>query len=115
MILVVKRSGRKICNFVSFVDGGFSKFLGLRFRNLRRGECLFFSYGFVKPILVDGFFMFKKIDLVFLDTDMGVLKIVEGFRPFSFSFCRAKFFLELEFGTVKRCGLKVSDIVVLKK
>ena len=115
MYFVVKRSGRKVCNFVSFAESNVSKFLGLRFKSLKKGEGLFFSYGCVKPLWVDGVFMFKSIDLVFFDKNFKVLKIVENFRPFSFSFCNASSFLELESGSIKKCGLKVSDFVVLKK
>jgi len=114
MFFVVKRSGKKICDFVRFADSDFSKFLGLRFRNLRKGEGLFFSYDCVKFIVVDGFFMFRSIDLVFFDDEMRVVKCVEGFKPFSFSSCRAKSFLELEKGSIKKCGLKVSDLVLEK-
>ena len=112
--MFIKRSGKKICDFVTYCDSVLSSFLGLRFRRLKKGECLFFN-SVNRFVVVDGFFMLHCIDVVFLDKNMKVIKIVENFRPFFFTSSNCKFFLELGSGVVKKTGLKVGDVLAFKR
>jgi len=56
-------------------------------------------------------FVFFPIDVVFLSKDKKVIEIKENFMPFSLYFPKnkAKFILELVWGSVKEGKIKVGD------
>jgi hypothetical protein len=61
------------------------------------------------------FFMRFPVDLVYLDREGEVVKIVEGLKPWRLSFCSgARSALELPAGTVQRTGLEVGQAVVVE-
>jgi uncharacterized membrane protein (UPF0127 family) len=61
------------------------------------------------------FFVRFPIDVVFLDKDSKILKIVENLKPFCFSpiVWKAKHTLELPQGSIKKHSLKVGSHVDL--
>ena len=61
------------------------------------------------------FFMRFAIDVVFVDGDMGVRKIVESLRPWRMAGCRgAKAALELPAGAATSAGITVGERLVLE-
>lgn len=59
---------------------------------------------------VHTFFMRFPIDVVFLDTDLSVLRIVPGLDPWRIAVrWRAAAVLELPAGETERCGIMVGD------
>ena len=61
------------------------------------------------------FFMRFAIDVVFVDRDLAVRKIVERLRPWRMAGCRgAKGALELPAGTAGRCGITVGERLSLE-
>ncbi len=59
------------------------------------------------------FFMLMAIDVVYLDGDDRVLRIVAGLRPWRLSWCRgAAAVLELAAGRAGEVGLEVGDRLV---
>ncbi len=61
------------------------------------------------------FFVFFPIDVVFLDSEMKVLRTVEDMRPFRVSpiVWKAKSVLELPTETIRSKGIKIDDQIKL--
>jgi hypothetical protein len=58
------------------------------------------------------FFMRFPVDLVYLDREGQVVKIVRGLKPWRISLCPgARSTLELPAGTIERVGLEVGQVV----
>ena len=61
------------------------------------------------------FFMRFAIDVVFVDRELAVRKIVERLRPWRMAGCLgAKAALELPAGTASRCGITVGEVLSLE-
>ncbi len=59
---------------------------------------------------VHTWFMRFPIDVVFLDRDLRVLRVVEGMRPWRFASARgARSVLELPAGAARRSGLRAGQ------
>ena len=93
-------------------DSLISKFLGLMGRRgFGKSEGLILS----KTNSIHTFFVFFPIDVVFLDREMRVLKLVENMRPFWVSpiIWQAAYVLELPIGTISSKPIRVDDQVNL--
>ncbi|RMF54709.1 hypothetical protein D6745_04475 [Candidatus Woesearchaeota archaeon] len=86
----------------------FSKMLGIMFRKKLENSCYVFT--FKKPSRVDihSFFVFHPFDLVLLDENSRIVEIKESFMPWRVFIPkkRAKVFIELPAGYVKKNNLK---------
>lgn len=62
------------------------------------------------------FFMAYGLDIVYVDEDFRVVKIVENLKPWQISGCRkAKHTIELPVGIVEEYSLKVANKIVIQK
>ena len=90
-------------------DGFFARLKGLMFREcMSRDEALVF---YNSPS-IHTFFMKFPIDIVFLDRDMRVIRIVRNFDPWKVVSC-LKSYLTIEFppGKTAEEGLEIGDIL----
>ena len=57
-----------------------------------------------------------SIDVVYLDSNMVITKLVESIKPWRFSFCRkANHTLELAVGSISNAQLKVGEQLTIKE
>jgi uncharacterized membrane protein (UPF0127 family) len=55
-------------------------------------------------------FMRMSLDIVFVDRDLAVVKLVERLRPWRFAACAAsRYVLEIAPGDIERLGLAAGD------
>lgn len=60
-------------------------------------------------------FMRMSLDIVFVDRDLTVVKLVERVRPWRFAACSAaRYVLEIAPGDIARLGLRVGDRLALE-
>ena len=91
----------------------FSKVKGLMFSKkvIDTGYIFIFS----KPRRIDlhMFFVFYPIDVIFLDENKKVIEIKENFKPFTFyiSKSKAKYVIELPYGTIKNSKTNLEDFI----
>jgi uncharacterized membrane protein (UPF0127 family) len=79
-------------------------------RDLAPGDGMLFP----RTSSIHMFFMRFAIDVVFLDRELRVLKIVSDLKPWRMARCpRAKWALELAAGECERRGLEVGDALTL--
>jgi uncharacterized protein len=109
----IKRpDGTVACARCVLADTALTRMRGLLGRNgLEPGEGML-----IRPTnSVHMFFMRFAIDVVFVDRDMAVRKIVERLRPWRMAGCRgAKAALELPAGGAARTGITVGERLVLE-
>ena len=86
----------------------FSHFMGLRFSKFKN---LIFDFGLSRKEIIDMFFVFYPIDVIFLDSNKKVVEIKENFKPFRIYNMRekARYMIELKCGTISKNKIKVSD------
>jgi uncharacterized membrane protein (UPF0127 family) len=88
-----------------------------RLRGLMRRKCLPLGEGLLlvpAPSIHTAFMRFS-IDVVFLDRDLRVLKMVRSLAPWRTAGARAHSTLELASGEVDRRGVQVGDVLRLVK
>lgn len=106
-IVLVGPRGQVVCERCELADGLFSRGRGLLGRReLRRGQGML-----IRPTWsVHTAFMRFAIDVVFLDSDLTVLKVAQRLRPWRAAFRRrAHQALELPAGECERLGIGVGD------
>ena len=66
---------------------------------------------------VHTFWMFFAIDVIFLDRELRIVKLVENMRPFRVTkpHLAARSVLELQAHTISKAGLKVGDQLELRR
>jgi uncharacterized membrane protein (UPF0127 family) len=104
--------GTPACRRCVVADTPLTRMRGLLGRSgLKDGEGLL-----LRPAnSVHMFFMRFPIDVVFLDRELAVRKIVEPLRPWRMASCRgARAALELPAGTAGRCGITVGERLSLE-
>ena len=104
--------GRVVCERCTFARDPLRRMRGLLGRNgLAAGEGLL-----LQPAgSVHTFFMRFAIDVVFLDRERRVLRVVEGLRPWRAAAARgARTVLELGAGEAARVGLRQGDILAME-
>lgn len=87
--------------------------VGLRFHSKIEDVAYLFYFKFKQYVLLDMFFVFFSIDVVFLDDEFKILEIKENFKPFTFygTKCKVNYVIELPLGYVKKYGLKIGEKV----
>jgi uncharacterized membrane protein (UPF0127 family) len=107
LIVLVGPAGQVVCELCEIADGFFNRGRGLLgHRDLLRGQGML-----IRPTWsVHTAFMRFAIDVVFLDEDLTVLKIVRQLRPWrATARWRAHSALELRAGECERLGIEVGD------
>jgi uncharacterized membrane protein (UPF0127 family) len=92
--------GEMICEKVKLADNMFTRLLGLMFsKDLPAGEGLL-----IRPCnSIHTFFMNYSLDIVFLDKDFSVVKVIYNMRPWrmSWMYFKANQVLEMKAGNLK--------------
>jgi uncharacterized membrane protein (UPF0127 family) len=91
---------------------------GLRFsKRLGKEKGLLLKWGYESRFhtIVDMFFVFYPIDVIWLDRNFKVVDVKENMLPFTFKIPRIKamYVLEIEKGSSK--GIKIGDILKVRK
>jgi len=106
-IVLVGERGQVVCECCQVADGFLTRLRGLLGRSrLDRGAGMLFEPG--NSVHTIG--MCFPIDVLYLDRDLTVLKVVQRLRPWRLSACRrAHVVLELAAGECERLALAVGD------
>lgn len=98
-------SSHKMCNSI------ISKAFGLRFRRSPKDSALIFTFRKPRKVVMDMWFVFYPIDVVFLDSENKVVEIKESFKPWSFYASKndVNVIIEFESGVVKKNNILVGD------
>ena len=106
-------AGTIVCDRCEIPESAFGRMRGLLGRNaLEAGEGMLID----RAGSVHMFFMRFPIDVVFLDRDRTVVRIVHGLRPWRVAGARkAVATLELPVGAVEKAGLEEGDVLVLEE
>lgn len=109
--MLIKKGDKVIASKSKFCNSLFSKAIGLRFRKKPVDTGLIFTFNSPQIVLMDMWFVFYPIDVVFLDNDKKVVEIKENFLPFAFynSKKEALFIIELENGAVRKNNIQIDD------
>jgi uncharacterized protein len=103
-----RATGRCLAEQVELANTFFKRLRGLMFRwRLSSAEALW-----LRPCNgVHTFCMFFAIDVIFLDKDLRIVKLVENMRPFCLTIphLAASSVVETRAHTISRAGLKVGD------
>jgi uncharacterized membrane protein (UPF0127 family) len=103
-----RATGRCIAEEVALANTSFTRLRGLMFRRrIAEAEALW-----LRPCnSVHTFWMFFAIDVIFLDRQLRIVKLVENMRPFRLTFphLAARSVVEMSAHTISRASLKVGD------
>jgi uncharacterized protein len=106
--IVHQPTGEVIASKVRLANTFLTRLRGLMFRlRLAPGSGLW-----LRPCQgIHTFWMFFPIDVIFLDRELRIVRLVEKLRPFRLTrpHFAAHSVLELEAGTISKCGLKVGE------
>lgn len=91
----------------------FQRFAGLMLKKeIAYGQALIFY----RAASIHTFFMRFAIDILFLDRQMRVVRLVHSLGPWRMVFCRGAYAsVEMASGKIKQAGLKVGDRIEIKK
>lgn len=108
---MIKKNDLVIASKVRFCNSIFSKAMGLRFKFDFEDSAYVFSFEKSTIALMDMFFVFYPIDVVFLDNNKKVIEVKAKFLPFAFykSKVKANYIIELECGAIKKFGIEIGD------
>lgn len=113
--MMIKNKTKKtiICEKKKILKTVFSKAFGLMFHKKITNTGYVFVFDTARRIDLHMFFVFFKIDLVFLDKNKKVIEIKEGFKPFTtyYSKEKAMYLIELPSGKVKDSKTKINDLI----
>ena len=87
--------------------------MGLRFKKSPKNMALVFYFANPQKVLMDMWFVFYPIDVVFLDSNKMVVELKKGFKPFSFyhSKTNSNYIIEFEQGMIKAHNISVGDVL----
>ena len=108
---MIKKEDLIIATKVKFCNSLFSKATGLRFKWIKKDEAYVFTFDKSQKVLMDMFFVFYSIDVVFLDEKNEIVELKKRFLPFTFyaSDNEAKSIIEFSKETIDKFGLKIGD------
>ena len=89
----------------------FSQAFGLRFK---KQQNLIFDFKTERKEIIDMFFVFYPIDIIFLDENKKITELKENFRPWKIYKMKnkARFMLELKDGTISNNNVRMQQVVV---
>lgn len=107
-------TGRPLAGRVKLANTFFKRLRGLMFRRrLAPDEALW-----LRPCNgVHTFWMFFAIDVIFLDREMRIVRLVENLRPFRVTrpHLSARSVIEMPAHSISNLGLRVGDILVAER
>lgn len=111
MMLIIKNSEKVICDRLEVADTFFKRFWGLMLKPCPKdGEGIIFY----NCNAIHMFFMRYPIDVLFLDINGSILKIVDNLKPWKISSCtKSATVIELAPGFCTKIGIKLGDKVEL--
>ncbi len=106
---MIKVGKRVIAKNAEYCNSFFSKAIGLRFRKSPKSKGVIFTFDVPQKVIMDMWFVFYPIDVIFLDEKKRIVEINEGFSPFSFysSKKNAKYIIEFEKGTIDKHKIRI--------
>ena len=109
-----KTKGEVLVNKVTFCKSIFSKAFGLMFRKKLKDKAWVFVFDEMQAGPLHNFFVFQKIDVLFLDEKKRVVELWQGFKPFTCHKPRrkAKYVIELPAGAAD--NVKLGDSISFK-
>ncbi|MBT7903432.1 DUF192 domain-containing protein [Candidatus Woesearchaeota archaeon] len=114
-MLFEKDSKQIICKKVRLRISLVSKMIGLMFSNRAQIEDTAHIFIFTKPIFLSlhMWFVFYPIDVLFIDSNKKIVDIKQNFLPFTFYTAqkKAKFFIEVKKGLIKKKNLLIGSSV----
>ena len=110
--LAIRRTGLSLASNVELADSAWKRMRGLLGRgSLPSGTGMRFEPASSLHML----FMRFAIDVVYVDRDERVVKLVRNFKPWRFSWAwRARTAYELSVGSIDRSGLVVGDVLEVR-
>ncbi len=108
---MISKEGKVIVNDAKLCRSLFSKAAGLRFRGKPKDACFIFIFDKPQRVMMDMWFVFYPIDVIFLDKDKRVVEIKEKFLPWSFysSKKEASYIIEFECGIVIKNKISIGN------
>ena len=104
----ISKNNKIIAKDAKLINSMLGHATGLRFS---RQKNLIFELKQERKEIIDMFFVFYPIDLIFLNKDKGVIELKRNFRPFAIYSPKkkTKYILELKKGTIKDYKIKLKD------
>lgn len=112
MASVVKCRDIILCRDLKVADDFFSRLIGLMFKS----EMIGFDGLLIKQCnSIHTFFMRYKLDLVFLDKELKVVKVIENMKPWraTLMYFKASQVLELKSGTLNNRIIKDDQLEIV--
>ena len=110
--IIIKNATKKklLSRNVIYAENAVSKVIGLMFSR-NQEKSLIFKFNEEKIIALHMFFVFYKIDVLFLDKNKIVVDSKEKFRPFTFYKSKEKAMYAIEFpnGAIKESKTEIGD------
>ena len=108
---MIKKGDKIIVENVKYCNNLFSKAIGLRFKKKSVNTGIIFSFNTPQKVLMDMFFVFYPIDVLFLDENKIIIEIKENFLPFTFykNSKKAFYIIELNKDTAKKNKIRIGD------
>jgi hypothetical protein len=108
---MIKIKERIIVKNNEYCSSFISKAIGLRFRKKPIDKAFIFTFETPQKVIMDMWFVFYPIDVIFLDEKKRIIEIKEKFLPFSFyrSKAEARYIIEFEHGIVEKEKLTIGD------
>ncbi len=107
---MLKINEKTIARNVRIIKNEFLQFIGLRFHpQLNENKALVFVLRKKSKAIVDMFFVFFNIDILWLDENKKIIHLQENAKPFCFYRPKkeAKYIVELRRGMIRRNNIKL--------
>jgi uncharacterized membrane protein (UPF0127 family) len=106
--MIIKKGNKTIAQDAFLIKNFISQMIGLRFSKQKN---LIFDFKTEKKEIIDMFFVFYPIDLIFLDKDKKVIELKRNFRPFRIykNKIPSRYMIELKKGIIKEKNISIGD------
>lgn len=110
---MLKINDINVAKNIIFCNSILSKAMGLRFKILKKNEAYIFTFKNPVVAMMDMFFVFYPIDVLFLDSDKKIIEIKKKFLPFSFYESKNKinYTVELSKGSIEKFKIKIGNVL----
>jgi uncharacterized membrane protein (UPF0127 family) len=114
MMVTIYKNKKIVAKDAKLITSFIGQAAGLRFSKQKN---LIFELKQERKEMIDMFFVFYPIDVIFLDKDKKTIELKRNLRPFGIYSPKrkTKYILELKKGTIKESKLKVRDNISFKK
>lgn len=112
---MIKKDEKVIASRIVSCDSIFSKAFGLRFKWLKKDSAFVFCFDTSQKVLMDMWFVFYPIDVIFLDSKGVIVELKKRFLPFAFYSSKRESvtIIELCNGSIDNFSLNVGDRLVI--